>query len=117
MREIFDDRRQEPRFSTRGTASFTLAERPFQAEVRDMSLNGIKVSRPEGCAPDKDSRFQVELAIPGADPFTAEVAVVHAEADELGLEFHDMPPRDFSVLATLIEQYARNRRLSGLAEA
>lgn len=117
MREIFDDRRQEPRFSTRGTASFTVSDRPFRADIRDLSLNGIKVSRPEGWTPAKGIRFQVELDIPGAEPFTAEVALVHAEADELGLEFHDMPPRDFSVLAALIEQHARNKRLGGKVEA
>jgi|SRR5687767_13338935 len=117
MREIFDDRRQEPRFSTRGTARFTCSDRAFEAEVRDLSLNGIKVARPEGCTLAKGERFQVMLEIGTADPFTAEVAVIYADADELGLEFHDMPPPDFTVLAALIELHARNRRAAGMADA
>ena len=117
MREIFDDRRQEPRFPTRGTASYALGERRLESAVHDLSLNGVKVGLPDGPAPTHGSRFTVELDIPGAARFTAEVAVVYADAGELGLEFHDMPPRDFTVLVALIEHYAALRRREGSAVA
>ncbi len=113
MRQIFDDRRQEPRFTTSGTASFMFADRHYCSAILDLSLNGLKVSRPEAWAIDAGNRFKVDLDIPGADGFTAEVALVHADQGELGLEFHDMPLKDFTVLATLIEHYARVRRLNG----
>ena len=113
MSELYDERRQEPRFPTRGTASFMFADRRYETAVLDLSLNGIKVSRPDDWAHDAGGRFRVELAIPGADGFTAEVALVYVDGNQLGLEFYDMPLKDFSVLATLIEHYARARRLNG----
>jgi hypothetical protein len=113
MSELYDERRQEPRFPTRGTASYMFADRRYESVVLDLSLNGMKVSKPESWAHEPGGRFRVDLSIPGADAFTAEVAVVYADDSELGLEFHDMPLKDFSVLATLIEHYARTRRLNG----
>ncbi len=56
------------------------------------------------------ARFKLSLHIPNTDAFVAEVLLVHAEGAHLGLEFYDMPPRDFGLLAGLIEQYARLRR-------
>ena len=117
MREIFDDRRQEPRFPTRGTASYALGGTRVESTVHDLSLNGLKVGLPDAAAPEQGQRFTVELDIPGAERFTAEVAVVYADAGELGLEFHDMPPRDFTVLVALIEHYAALRRREGTATA
>ena len=118
MREIFDDRRQEPRFPTSGTARFALGERRHEAAVLDLSLNGLKVTRPDGWDPVQNERYGVEIEIPGADPFMAEVALVYVDESELGLEFHDMPPRDFAVLARLIEHHARlTHRSAGLSNA
>ncbi|HVF33877.1 MAG TPA: PilZ domain-containing protein [Candidatus Saccharimonadia bacterium] len=118
MREIFDDRRQEPRFSTSGTARFALDGRQHEAVVLDLSLNGLKVTRPEGWSPAKGERHRVEIEIPGANCFTAEVALVYLDEAELGLEFHDMPPRDFAVLARLIDHYARlKHKQAGMSPA
>ena len=113
MSELYDERRQEPRFPTRGTASFMFADRRYETAVLDLSLNGIKVSRPDDWGHDPGGRFRVDLTIPGTDAFTAEVALVYVDGNQLGLEFYDMPLKDFSVLASLIEHYARARRLNG----
>ena len=118
MREIFDDRRQEPRFSTSGTVRFALEGLHYDAAVLDLSLNGVKVSRPEGWSPAKGERYRVEIEIPGADRFAAEIVLVYLDDAELGLEFHDMPPRDFTVLRSLIEHHARLKQAqAGLSPA
>lgn len=113
MAEVYDDRRQEPRFATHGEASFLLADRPHRAELLDLSLNGMKVTRPDGVTLAKGDRFRLTLMIPQTDRFAAEVVVVYAGEDQLGLEFYDMPPRDFGLLAGLIEQFLRLRRQNG----
>jgi hypothetical protein len=113
MSEIYDDRRQEPRFAASGEARFIAGDLSFTAAVLDMSLNGVKITRPEGFVLPKGQRFRIELVIPGSPPFNAEVMLVHSEASQLGVEFYDMPPRDFGVLAALIEQFLRLRRQNG----
>lgn len=110
MPEIFDERRQEPRFATQGEASFMFADRNHVATLLDLSLNGMRVSRPGDFTPPKGEHFRITLEVPGSDRFTAEVLLVHTEDKELGLEFYDMPARDFGVLAGLIEQFAKVRR-------
>src|SRR5688572_15787772 len=105
MSEMYDDRRQEPRFAASGEARWTSGDQSFRADVLDMSLNGVKITRPDGFELPKDERFRIELLIPGSNAFMAEVMLVHSEETQLGVEFYDMPPRDFSVLAALIEQF------------
>ena len=116
MPEIYDDRRQEPRFPATGEARFIAADKSYRADLLDMSLNGVKITRPDGFELPKGERFRIELLIPGSDAFTAEVMLVHAEPTQLGVEFYDMPPRDFSLLAALIEQFLRLRRTNGAAK-
>ncbi len=110
MHEIHDERRQEPRFRAAGSATFKVGRRDYRALVLDLSLNGLKVTRPEGFAPLQGDRFRLALTVAGGDPFVAEVKVMHSEPGLLGLEFYDMPPRDFGVLAGLIEQYQKLKR-------
>jgi hypothetical protein len=102
-----EDRRQEPRFATRGVLSFSIAGNEFQSDIADLSLNGLKVSRPGGFNPVRGDRFRVAITIIGADRFLAEVMLVFIDDQQLGLEFYDMPPRDFGVLAGLIEHFRR----------
>jgi hypothetical protein len=110
MPDLYDERRQEPRFRTSGEVAFDVQGRAFRGEVLDLSLNGLKVARPAQFNLPEGARFKLTLQIPGVDPFAAEVMLVHAEGAHLGLEFYDMPPRDFGLLAGLIEQFARLRR-------
>jgi hypothetical protein len=110
MPDLYDERRQEPRFRTSGEAVFEVQGRTYRGDILDLSLNGLKVARPPEFALGDGARFKLSLQIPNSDPFVAEVLLVHAEGAHLGLEFYDMPPRDFGVLAGLIEQYAQWRR-------
>lgn len=112
MPELYDERRTEPRFPTNGEATFDVAGREWRAEILDLSLNGLKLSRPAGFEPAPASRFRIALAIPGIDPFSADVLLHHVERAQFGLEFYDMPTQDFAVLAGAIEQFNRLRRRS-----
>jgi len=110
MPELYDERRTEPRFPTSGEATFQVDGRAWSAEILDLSLNGLKISRPAGFDPAPALRFRVSLAVPGLDAFSADMLLHHAEGAQLGLEFYDMPPQDFAVLVGAIEQFQRLRR-------
>ena len=113
MADLHDDRRLEPRFRTAGSAVLRAGRRDFRALVLDLSLNGLKVTRPDRFEAPKQSLFPVTLTIGQGNPFKAEVKLVHAEPGWLGLEFTDMPPSDFGVLAGIIEQFERLQRAQG----
>jgi len=110
MPELYDERRTEPRFPTSGEATFEASGRAMSAEILDLSLNGLKISRPANFVPAAAMKLRVKLAIPGLDAFSADMVLHHAEGAQLGLEFYDMPPQDFAVLAGAIEQFQRLRR-------
>lgn len=110
MAEHHDDRRQEPRYRTAGSASFTAGKRAYRALVLDLSLNGLKITQPEGFGLAKGEHFKLTLSVGSNPPFVAEVKLVHIETALLGLEFYDMPPRDFGLLAGLIEHFQRATR-------
>lgn len=110
MPELYDDRRQEPRFRTAGSATIEGAGEAHRALVLDLSLNGLKLTRPDKLDARHNARFKITLSIGDSDPFIAEVKLVHTEPTVLGFEFFDMPPRDFSVLAGIIETFESLRR-------
>jgi hypothetical protein len=110
MAEHHDDRRQEPRYRTAGSATFTVGKRPFRALVLDLSLNGLKVTRPDSLVLAKGEHVKLTLSVGSNPPFVAEVKLAHVETSLLGLEFYDMPPRDFGVLAGLIEHFQHDKR-------
>lgn len=109
MAEIYDDRRQETRFVTSGQVEVEIDGVMLRTELLDLSINGLRTSRPEGFGAPADSRFAITLLIPGADPFNAQVALVRVDAVSVGVEFMDMSPRDFSLLTALIERHASLR--------
>jgi hypothetical protein len=111
--DMNDDRRLEPRFRTAGSATLRAGRKDLRALVLDLSLNGLKLSRPEHFEAARDSRFPVTLTIGQGNPFKAEVKLVHAEPGWLGLEFVDMPPNDFGTLVGIIERFERLRRPQG----
>ena len=110
MAEHHDDRRQEPRYRTAGSAAFTVGKRAYRALVLDLSLNGLKITRPDGLALAQGEHFKLTLSVGSNPPLVAEVKLVHVEIALLGLEFYDMPPRDFALLAGLIEHFQRAQR-------
>lgn len=101
------ERRLEPRYPAFGCAGFTIGNRCYQASVADVSFNGVKLERPEEFPWPAGTRFRLTLAIGGAAPFAAWVHVAHVEPEMLGLEFFDMPPGDFGVLAGVIDRFQK----------
>ncbi len=110
MPDLHDERRQEPRFRTAGSATMHLDRGELCGMVVDISLNGLKVTRPDGFELALESRFKLTLRIAETRPFVAEVKLVHLEPGVIGLEFYDMPPSDFAVLISLIEAFQSSCR-------
>jgi hypothetical protein len=110
MPELYDERRQEPRFRTAGRATLTVDGETLAADVLDLSLNGLSISRPARLDVHPSQLVSLSLQVGDVEPFVADVKIVHAEKAKLGLEFFDMPPRDFAVLAGIIETFQRLRR-------
>lgn len=109
MAEIYDDRRQETRFAASGEGEVEIDGQLLRGVLLDLSINGLKMQRPDGFAAPSDSRFALKLIVPGAEALTAQVVLVRADSVSVGVEFMDMSPRDFSLLTTLIERYAHLR--------
>lgn len=116
MAEIYDERRQETRFATSGEGEVEIDGRMLRAELLDLSINGLRMSRPAGFGAPSGSRFAMNLLIPGADTFTAQVALVRVDAETVGVEFMDMSPRDFGLLSDLIDRYASLRAQGLMSE-
>lgn len=106
MAEIYDDRRQETRFATQGEGEVEIQGKSVRGTLVDLSINGLRMLRPEGFSPPDGSRFALTLLIPGADPFRAEVALIRLDDRAFSVEFMDMTPRDFALLSGLIDRFA-----------
>lgn len=106
MAEIYDDRRQETRFATQGEGEVEIQGKSVRGTLVDLSINGLRMMRPEGFSPPDGSRFALTLLIPGADPFRAEVALIRLDDRAFSVEFMDMTPRDFALLSGLIDRFA-----------
>ncbi|MGD9582804.1 MAG: PilZ domain-containing protein [Lysobacterales bacterium] len=106
MAEIYDDRRQATRFATTGEVELEIDGQQLRAGLIDLSIDGLKMRRPAAFGAPAGSRFALKLLLPEADAFTAEVVLLRADSDSVGVEFMDMPPRDFGLLAALIDRFA-----------
>lgn len=110
MVNIEDDRRSEQRFFTSGQASFSLGVQNYVVEILDLSLNGLRLRKPDSFLLPQGARFKLTLLIDDSIPFIAAVQLVHIEQHLLGLEFYDMPPTDFGVLTTIIDCFQQQKK-------
>ncbi len=106
MAEIYDDRRQEQRFMTSGEGEVEIQGKSVRSELVDLSINGLRMVRPAQFSAPDGSRFAVNLLIPGAEPFRAEVALIRLDDRAFSVEFMDMSPKDFGLLTALIDRFA-----------
>ncbi|MBL8297261.1 MAG: PilZ domain-containing protein [Rhodanobacteraceae bacterium] len=109
MGELYDDRRQEPRYATPGIYYVQSAGRSRPGRILDLSVNGAMLELVEGQELSAGERTHVVLSFSGQPEFVADVLVQHIVNGRVGVEFYDMSPEHFSTLAALIEQHQRSR--------
>jgi hypothetical protein len=110
MGELYDDRRQEPRYATSGIYYMQSAGRGTPGRILDLSVNGAMLEQVDGQPLIEGSRVNVVLSFSGQPEFVADVLVQHIVSGRVGVEFYDMSPEHFSTLATLIDQHQRSRQ-------
>ncbi len=113
MGEFFEDRRQEPRFSTAGHYLLNATNGKLQGRILDLSLNGALLERDGNAQLKAGERLVVSLEFEGYAPFSAEVLVIRSEGMHLGIEFYDMDPLHFSALSNLIDSLNQAQRQTG----
>lgn len=109
MGELYDDRRQEPRYATSGIYYVQSAGRGTPGRILDLSVNGAMLEQVEGQPLIAGDRTLVVLSFSGQPEFVADVLVQHIVNGRVGVEFYDMSPDHFSTLATLIDRHQRSR--------
>lgn len=109
MGELYDDRRQEPRFTAPGTYRRETQGADAQARIFDLSLNGAMLEQLPSTPLVPGERTNVVLQFPAQPEFVADVLVKHIVENRVGVEFYDMSPAHFSTLAALIERHVRAR--------
>ena len=115
MTEYAMDRRQEPRFALNGQVLVQLGDGEISGRLGDLSLNGALIL---DLPPDRlhdGERVHMQFLFDEGPSFLADVRVVHAQGDRAGVEFADMPPGDFEVLAQRVMQLRRQGILPGTA--
>jgi hypothetical protein len=111
MGEIYEDRRQEPRFTTAGKYSLQ-TERSGNVEGRilDLSLNGAMLERSSSVELHAGTRHRLSLEFTGQTPFHGDALIVYVGRERIGIEFYDMDPQNFAALSALIEALIRANR-------
>jgi c-di-GMP-binding flagellar brake protein YcgR len=110
MAELFDDRRQEPRFSHNGTYQLdTEKQGAFEGRILDLSLNGAALERADARSIELGKRHRIRLRFNDCEPFQGDALIVHVDAQRVGIEFYDMDPENFAHLTTLIEALRQSR--------
>ena len=52
----------------------------------------------------------ISIEFVGHEPFRGDVVLVRADANQLGVEFYDMDPKNFAALSELIESLRKSTR-------
>ncbi|HEX4481614.1 MAG TPA: PilZ domain-containing protein [Rudaea sp.] len=111
MGEIYEERRQEPRFAASGKYRLQLPKSgEMEGRILDLSLNGVLLESSIPTQAPMGSRMPITIEFAGHEAFRGDVVLVRADAQQLGVEFYDMDPKNFAALSELIESLRKSNR-------
>lgn len=113
MGELYEDRRQEPRFTTGGKYRLQNAGpagTDIEGRILDLSLNGVLLEYSGAAKLHAGTRHSLVLEFDGQPPFQGDTLLVWANGSHIGIEFYDMDPQNFTALTTLIDALDRANR-------
>ena len=111
MGELYEERRQEPRFAAAGKYRLQLPKSgEMEGRMIDLSLNGALLESTISTQAPIGARMPISIEFVGHEPFRGDVVLVRADANQLGVEFYDMDPKNFAALSELIESLRKSTR-------
>ena len=113
MGELYEDRRQEPRFTTAGKYRLQKAGpggSDIEGRVLDLSLNGVLLEYAGATKLEAGTRSVLVLEFDGQPPFQGDSLLIWANDTHLGIEFYDMDTQNFAALTSLIDALDRANR-------
>lgn len=111
MGEIYEDRRQEPRFTTAGQYSLEVTQSSnLEGRILDLSLNGAMLERNSATELRSGTRHKLSLQFTGQPKFHGDALLVYVGDKRIGIEFYDMDPQNFAALSSLIDALTRAHR-------
>lgn len=111
MGELYEDRRQEPRFTVPGHYRLETGRvGDVQGRILDLSLNGALFEYGGSVKLEPGSHHAVTLEFDGQPPFRGDSLLVRVDSTRIGIEFYDMDPQNFAALSALIEALSRSQR-------
>ena len=111
MGELYEERRQEPRFAAAGKYRLQLPKSgEMEGRILDLSLNGVLLESSIATQAPIGSRMPITIEFAGHETFRGDVVLVRADAKQLGVEFYDMDPKNFAALSELIESLRKSNR-------
>jgi PilZ domain len=111
MGELYEERRQEPRFAAAGKYRLQLLKSgEMEGRIIDLSLNGALLESTISTQASIGARMPISIEFVGHEPFRGDVVLVRSEANQLGVEFYDMDPKNFAALSELIESLRKSTR-------
>jgi hypothetical protein len=111
MGELYEERRQEPRFAVPGRYRLETGRvGDVVGRILDLSLNGALFEHGGSVKLEPGSHHAVTLEFEGQLPFRGDSLLVWADNSRIGIEFYDMDPQNFAALSALIEALGRTHR-------
>ena len=111
MGELYEERRQEPRFTTAGRYRLEAGRGgDVEGRILDLSLNGALFEHAGSIQLQPGARHAITLEFDGQPPFRGDGLLVWVDKAHIGIEFYDMDPENFAALSALIEALSRTHR-------
>lgn len=99
-----NEKRRFSRVPFEADVVLTQGETQWQAQLLDISLNGILIKRPENWTATLDEQFALELIFAdGSSLITGEVSVAHTEEKHIGFRMVNIDIESVTHLRRLIE--------------
>ncbi len=97
------NRRRYQRVPLAGTVKLYARDGSWPAELIDLSLRGVLVSHPQGCAAEPGARFRMDLRIFENLPVSMGVSLVRSDAARLAFAWDRIDLDSFARLKRLLE--------------
>ncbi|MEP6485526.1 MAG: PilZ domain-containing protein [Rudaea sp.] len=109
MGELYEERRQEPRFSAAGKYRLQLPKSgEMEGRIIDLSLNGALLESAISTQAPIGTRMTITIEFADHETFRGDVVLVRSEGSQLGVEFYDMDPKNFAALSELIQSLRKS---------
>lgn len=103
MKTEHAERRSFNRFPLEARARLFSGQQCWDTVLKDLSLKGVLLEKPEGWTGEIDERFRIELILPNENRLSMAITIAHIHQESIGAHCDRIDVDSFTKLKRIVE--------------